>query len=69
LTQHHFSVSVIPHTRQQTTLLSKKPGEIVNLECDMIAKYLAKFQNPENSENPGKTGAISRTFLAEHGYF
>ncbi|MDE5768621.1 MAG: riboflavin synthase [Oscillospiraceae bacterium] len=69
LTQNHFSVSVIPHTRQQTTLLGKKPGEIVNLECDMIAKYLAKFQNPENSENRRNPSSISKTFLAEHGYF
>ncbi|MDE6088489.1 MAG: riboflavin synthase [Oscillospiraceae bacterium] len=69
ISKEDFSVSVIPHTRQQTTLLSKKSGEIVNLECDMIAKYLARFQNSENFKNSRKSGSISKTFLAEHGYF
>lgn len=69
ISQKDFAVSVIPHTRQQTTLLSKKPGEIVNLECDMIAKYLAKFQNTGDSANRRKTSSISEAFLAEHGYF
>lgn len=69
ISQKDFSVSVIPHTRQQTTLLSKKAGELVNLECDMIAKYLAKFQNSGNSGNHRKTNSISEAFLAEHGYF
>ncbi|MBD5142023.1 MAG: riboflavin synthase [Ruminococcus sp.] len=62
ISEQDFSVSVIPHTRQQTTLLSKKIGDIVNLECDMIAKYIEKFCNSQ------KSTSISKAFLAEHGY-
>ncbi len=38
-----FAVSVIPHTGEATTLLSKKAGDIVNLENDIIAKYVQKL--------------------------
>ena len=38
-----FTVSVIPHTGEATTLLSKKAGDIVNLENDIIAKYVQKL--------------------------
>jgi riboflavin synthase len=38
-----FGVSVIPHTGSQTTLLSKQIGEPVNLETDLIGKYVQKF--------------------------
>lgn len=38
-----FKVSVIPHTRNLTTLLKKKTGDPVNLECDMIGKYIEKL--------------------------
>ena len=38
-----FAVSVIPHTAEETTLLSKKPGDIVNLENDVIGKYVKKI--------------------------
>ena len=44
-----FSVSIIPHTQQETILTKKKNGDILNIECDMIAKYiekLATFQQP-----------------------
>ena len=62
-----FSVSVIPHTGDNTTLLSKKPGDTVNLETDMIGKYVEKllhFQAEE--EKPGS--GITLEFLAEHGF-
>ena len=38
-----FSVSVIPHTAKETTLLSKKAGDTVNLENDIIGKYVQKL--------------------------
>ncbi len=38
-----FKVSIIPHTKDITTLLRKKVGDIVNLECDMIGKYIEKY--------------------------
>ena len=41
-----FVVSIIPHTGAQTILLDKKPGETVNLECDVIGKYVEKLFAP-----------------------
>ena len=57
-----FSVSVIPHTGAETTLLHKKTGDIVNLECDIIAKYVEKLCSVRKSDG------ISTAFLAEHGF-
>lgn len=38
-----FKVSVIPHTQEETTLTGKRAGDIVNLENDMIVKYVEKL--------------------------
>ena len=46
---NEFAVSVIPHTGAATTLLSKKPGDTVNLENDLIGKYVERLL--------GKSGA------------
>ena len=58
-----FSVSVIPHTQSETTLCSKRIGDIVNLENDVIAKYVEKLLGKTN-----KTGGLSLEFLAENGF-
>jgi riboflavin synthase len=42
LTDHHFDVQVIPYTWTHTTLGTLAPGEAVNLECDMIGKYVVR---------------------------
>lgn len=63
-----FGVSLIPHTGENTTLLKKKQGMTVNLENDVIAKYVEKIAGiklPENGENPG-TG-INMEFLIKTG--
>lgn len=62
VTDTDFSVSIIPHTGAQTILLGKKPGAPVNLECDVIGKYVEKLTAPH------KTGGISTNFLAENGF-
>lgn len=62
VTDRSFAVSVIPHTAQETTLLSKATGDYVNLECDIIAKYTEKLLKPE------KHNGISEDFLAKHGF-
>jgi riboflavin synthase len=63
--QDRFRVAIIPHTAQKTTLLSKKPGDIVNLEADLIGKYVEQLLRPDS--NP-KEGGITKEFLCEHGY-
>ncbi len=47
--EKEFAVSIIPHTSKNTTLLSKKAGDIVNLENDIISKYIQKFLGIKNS--------------------
>ena len=43
VSENEFCVSVIPHTAEETTLLSKKPSDLVNLENDIIGKYVQKL--------------------------
>lgn len=62
VTDGDFSVSVIPHTGEETTLLHRTPGDIVNLECDVIAKYVEKLLGK------AERGGISAQFLADHGF-
>ncbi len=63
-----FSVSVLPYTAEKTTLGEKKPGDRVNLENDIIAKYVEKFlrQQDRPAHSPGSR--IDAAFLAEHGF-
>ncbi len=69
LTDHGFSVSLIPHTGAETTLLRKKPGDIVNLENDIVGKYVERFlttQIPAGEQ--GSRSSLDLNFLAEHGF-
>jgi riboflavin synthase len=65
-----FQVSIIPHTAQETTLLKKKTGDFVNLETDMIGKYVLRFLKAGKKENltQAKASKLSMGFLAENGY-
>ena len=69
---HCFKVSLIPHTAANTTLLSKKPGDIVNLENDIVGKYIDKllhFKDDSEEEQGGKKeSGISMDFLAKNGF-
>lgn len=60
-----FSVGIIPHTGGETTLLEKSPGDIVNLETDIIGKYTERFLK---HEKPKKSDDITMEFLLENGY-
>ena len=67
-----FKVSLIPHTAAHTTLLTKKAGDIVNLENDIVGKYIDKLMHFGDSgldekEDKG-SGEISMEFLAENGF-
>jgi riboflavin synthase len=61
-----FKVSIIPHTKDMTTLLRKKVGDEVNLECDMIGKYVEKFLGAKE-QAPVKKG-IDFNFLSKNGF-
>jgi riboflavin synthase len=61
-----FKVSIIPHTRDETTLLRKKVGDAVNLECDVLGKYVEKLLL-QAEQLPVDKG-INMEFLVEHGF-
>ena len=60
-----FSVSMIPHTAEVTTLGSKKEGELVNLETDIIGKYVEKLLHPQEEK---KETHITQAFLEKYGF-
>jgi len=60
LEKSRFYVNIIPHTAAQTTLELKKEGDGVNIETDILAKYVEKLLQ----SNQG----IDRNFLAKHGF-
>lgn len=62
-----FKVSIIPHTLQQTILSSKNIGDSVNLECDIIGKYVEKLLGINNSDKQ-QSNNINETFLKENGF-
>lgn len=66
VTANDFSVSIIPHTAAQTVLNSKKTGDTVNLENDIIGKYVEKFLNPD--EKKSEKSRITMDFLAKNGF-
>lgn len=67
-----FAVSVIPHTGLNTTLLTKKPGDTVNLETDMVGKYVEKllcFAGSDQTEaDTEKESGITLDFLMKNGF-
>ena len=63
-----FNVSIIPHTGEETTLLSRTPGYIVNLETDIVGKYVEKLMKP--AEDTSRSASrLSAEFLAQNGFF
>jgi riboflavin synthase len=56
-----FSVSIVGFTREHTILVGKQPGDTVNLEADIIGKYVAEFMKPQG-------GGITAEYLQEHGF-
>lgn len=64
-----FKVSIIPHTRQETNLSSKGIGDKVNLECDIIGKYVEKLLTPAPVEaKEEKQSNITEDFLRKYGF-
>lgn len=63
-----FDVSLIPHTMQMTTMAYKKVNDLVNLENDLIAKYVEKWWFNSQSDEPKKQNLINQDFLKKHGF-
>lgn len=61
-----FKISVIPHTAAQTVLGFKKSGDTVNIENDIIGKYVEKFTGYGTDKS--QKSRITMDFLAENGF-
>lgn len=69
VSDNSFTLSLIPHTLWETVLGQKGQGDIVNLECDMIGKYVGHFlKNQSSNEQKSKSG-ITASFLEENGFY
>lgn len=78
-TETGFRVSIIPHTLSETVLAVRKPGDVVNLETDIVGKYIdhllsrsgrAGFSAGHGGTAPrsGGSGTLTEQFLREHGF-
>lgn len=65
-----FEVGIIPHTAEMTTIGMKTVGDEVNIETDMIGKYVEKFLAGREKDGPGKNGknAVNMDFLLKTGF-
>lgn len=71
VSDRNFKVSIIPHTGSETTLLSKQPGDCINIECDMIGKYVEKLMglNQDSTGNRvDNASRITREMLIRNGF-
>lgn len=66
-TDRSFRVSIIPHTAKVTTLGFKQQGDSVNLEADMLARYVEKMLEGRRAETKAKPG-VDAEFLGKHGF-
>lgn len=62
-----FSLNMVPHTLAETTLQDARPGQPVNLEVDLLARYLERLLQGEAAARPA-SGGIDAEFLARHGF-
>ncbi|WP_338540049.1 riboflavin synthase [Paenibacillus tundrae] len=70
-TSGSFTVSIIPHTIGETVLNVKKTGDTINIECDILGKYvdhLLHYGNGHSSTKETKPKSISEEYLANHGF-
>ncbi|MDF3031887.1 MAG: riboflavin synthase [Moraxellaceae bacterium] len=63
-----FDLTIVPHTVQETNIGSWQPGTKVNLEVDVIARYLERLLLGEKAADAAQQGGITLGFLAENGF-
>ena len=66
--EESFSVAVIPHTVRMTTLGARGIGSRVNLESDLIGKYIQRILSRRDEGRQSAPGKIDLGFLSEHGF-
>ncbi|MBU1308465.1 MAG: riboflavin synthase [Gammaproteobacteria bacterium] len=65
LTKDAFRLTIVPHTAAHTTIAQFKPGTVVHLEVDIIARYLERLLNKDNAAS---SGGVSMALLAQRGF-
>lgn len=68
VSEGRFQVSMIPHTVQETIWNRKKEGSLVNIECDIIGKYVERLLSPGQKEEKPKESGITEAFLKKYGF-
>lgn len=70
VSDHSFTLSLIPHTLSESVVGLKGTGDVVNLECDMIGKYVGHFmKNLSNHQRQMNKSEITEKFLEENGFY
>lgn len=67
INKNSFSVSIIPHTKQETILSYKHLGDYVNIECDMIGKYVERMISPK-FEDTNMKSCVNMSILEKYGF-
>ena len=62
-----FELTIVPHTLGETIMADYRPGRQVNLEVDLLARYLERLMMGDKAAEP-KASGLTEGFLAEHGY-
>lgn len=65
---NEFTVNIIPHTQQETVISEYSPGSEVNIEVDIIARYLERLMNNDVAQLGSGSADISRSFLEQNGF-
>jgi len=63
-----FELNIVPHTLAETTLAGLRQGRQVNLEVDLLARYLERLLLGGQAASPGASGGITRALLEQHGF-
>jgi riboflavin synthase len=68
LSENSFTISLIPHTTSETIIGFKGTGDIVNVECDMLGKYIEHFLSRRFNSSQNRKTTITSQFLEENGF-
>ncbi|WP_239614069.1 riboflavin synthase [Cohnella mopanensis] len=63
-----FTVSIIPHTLRETVLQVKQPGEVLNIECDILGKYVDHLLGLREGKPARKSGGLTESVLRDNGF-
>ena len=66
--ERSFEVNIVPHTARWTNIKNLKAGDEVNIEVDVIGKYIEKFVRSTQATDEKSTSEVDRDLLAKHGF-